>query len=136
AIEADLEAIQTDLATVRDQRDELVDERGRATGDLERLHDDETATEARAPAAALEPALLAVPRDWSAAVPARALLQRTRERYERERQPAVIQRASDFFRTLTNDRYARLYQSLDDAGAITVEDRDGAPKVPEHLSRG
>ncbi len=136
AIETDLEAIQTDLATVRDQRDELVDERGRVAGDLERLHDDETATEARARAAALEPELLAVARDWSAAVLARALLQRTRERYERERQPAVIQRASDFFRTLTNDRYARLYQSLDDGGAITVEDRDGAPKTPEHLSRG
>jgi uncharacterized protein YhaN len=46
--------------------------------------------------------------DWWVTSLARALVETTLARYERERQPAVVARASEHFRTITAGHYERL----------------------------
>lgn len=136
------EEIAADFDAVREERDEAQqrerdrrEELGRVRAEIDRLHDDETASEARARMAVLDAGLHDTARKWSSLVVARALLRRTRERYERERQPAVIQHAEHFFRTMTGGRYIRLYQPLGES-TVTMEERDGSTKTPDRLSRG
>ena len=73
--------------------------------------------------------------DWSKLVIARALLERARQRYEKERQPAVIRRAGSFFSTLTGGRYTRLHVPLGEQEPV-VFDGSGRQKKVVQLSRG
>ena len=134
-IEGTVSEVQDEIEEGQTLRDELLDHRGRVTAELKQLHDDEAASEARSQAASLTAEIEASARKWASLVVARALLQHTRERYERERQPAVIKKASEFFSILTEGRYSRLYRPLGES-TVTVEDSNGVMKGPEHLSRG
>ena len=72
---------------------------------------------------------------WSVLTIGRALLAETRLKYERERQPAVIQEAQRFFSTITSGRYERIL-SLPGENRIAVEDQIGTRKDSSELSRG
>jgi uncharacterized protein YhaN len=133
-IEAAVAAAKAEVEETKERRDELLDERGQVTAKIQGLHNDDTASEARSQIASLTTEMKVSAREWSSLVVARALLVHTRERYERERQPAVIQRASEFFSHMTDGRYPRLYQPVGES-TVTVEDSDGATKKPEELSR-
>jgi uncharacterized protein YhaN len=63
------------------------------------------------------------------------LLSRAREKFQKERQPGVIQHAQHFFSIVTGGRYPRLYAPMGEH-SITVEDDNGAAKQPNDLSRG
>ena len=63
------------------------------------------------------------------------LLEKTRQKFERERQPSVIRHAQDFFSNVTGQRYQRLYAPIGEQ-TITVTDATGANKQPAALSRG
>lgn len=54
-------------------------------------------------------------REWAVHVICRALLEKAREVYERERQPSVVQKAERFLRTMVADRY-RLISALGGEG--------------------
>ena len=69
---------------------------------------------------------------WAAAV---EILERARERYERERQPEVLLRASDYFSTLTGGAYERIYVRLGEQEMQAVR-ADGTHVPLLHLSRG
>ena len=72
---------------------------------------------------------------WSVRALTRCLLDTARQIYERERQPAVLQQASEFFRTLTNGRYRRVMVPLGET-RLDVESHPGHPQGTERLSRG
>jgi uncharacterized protein YhaN len=63
------------------------------------------------------------------------LLDRARERFERERQPEVTRIAGGVMRALTQGRYADVRVPLDGAGISVVTDR-GVLKPTDELSRG
>jgi uncharacterized protein YhaN len=67
---------------------------------------------------------------------ASAILQRTRQKYEQERQPGVISHAEKFFTTITGGRYRRLFVPMDNPSEIAVETENGARRNPSQLSRG
>jgi uncharacterized protein YhaN len=73
--------------------------------------------------------------DWAVAAIAGHLLERTREVYERTRQPGVIQRASECFARLTGGRYARIISPVGEA-EVRVETPAGDRVPLPHLSRG
>ncbi len=135
AIEEDLERLREEVDAATERREALLTEQGHVESELSRLHDDTTASQARAERAALVSELDAAAAEWGSLTVARQLLRRVRERYEQERQPAVIQHASEFFRTITGGRYERLFQPLGES-TLTVVDHDGSQKTPEELSRG
>ncbi|MDI3328715.1 MAG: AAA family ATPase [Alicyclobacillaceae bacterium] len=72
---------------------------------------------------------------WAVDALALYLLTRTKERYERERQPGVMKRASTIFAALTAGRYRRIGVPLD-GGPWYAEDAGGRRWPLEQLSRG
>lgn len=74
-------------------------------------------------------------REWSRLAIAGEILSRTRQKFERERQPSVIRHAEDFFGKVTGGRYKRLYAPIGEQ-TITVTDKAGQDKSPSQLSRG
>lgn len=63
------------------------------------------------------------------------LLDATRERYERERQPVVVRNAARVFSAMTAGRYTDVRAPLDGSG-ITVLGADGSTLATSKLSRG
>ena len=74
-------------------------------------------------------------RDWTRLTIARNLLEESRRKFERERQPGVIRHAERFFTSITDGRYRQVYAPLGER-TITVTDADGRTKQPSELSRG
>ena len=74
-------------------------------------------------------------REWSRLSIAETLLDRTRRKFEQERQPSVIQHAKDIFCHITGQRYRGLYAPIGEQ-TITVTDAQGGSKLPAELSRG
>lgn len=77
----------------------------------------------------------ALAREWAVRAVALRLLEETRQRYERERQPRVVQDASAHFARITGDAYERIVAAPGEA-AVRVEPATGAPRLTEELSRG
>ncbi|MBE3552503.1 MAG: AAA family ATPase [Kyrpidia tusciae] len=73
--------------------------------------------------------------EWAVDALALHLLRRTKERYERDRQPAVIRRASTAFAALTGGRYRRIVVPLEEE-AWYAEDVTGHRWPLPGLSRG
>ncbi|MBX6395008.1 MAG: AAA family ATPase, partial [Alicyclobacillaceae bacterium] len=73
--------------------------------------------------------------EWAVNALALHLLRRTKERYERVRQPAVIRRASTLFAALTGGRYSRIVVPLGEE-TWYAEDGDGKRWPLDQLSRG
>ncbi len=74
-------------------------------------------------------------KEWIAGHVALNILSGVRSRYEKEKQPEVIKRASYYFDRITGGRYNRIQVSLDDK-EVTVFDRRQASKRTGQLSRG
>jgi uncharacterized protein YhaN len=73
--------------------------------------------------------------EWLAAQMGLHVLQTTRQRYEKEKQPAVIQKAGGYFRQITDGAYHDLVISLGNH-QVTVYTEEGIPKRISELSRG
>ena len=116
-------------------RNALREERGGIDAELAQLAGEEESSELRLRRNALEEQLREQAREWSRLTIAEALLDRTRQKFEEERQPSVIRYAQDFFSAVTGQRYGRLYAPIGEQ-SITVTDATGASKLPGELSRG
>ena len=123
------------LQGIEERRGDLLEERGRIDSELERLTGEEESSRLRVQRETLVEQLRQGAREWARLTIAQNLLDRTRQRFETERQPRVIQHASDFFSRITGGRYRRLYVPMGER-SVTVEDHDGAIKLPQQLSRG
>lgn len=123
------------LQGMETQRSDLLEERGRIDSDLERLTGEEESSRLRVRRETLVEQLRQGAKEWARLTIAQNLLDRTRQRFETERQPRVIRHASDFFSRITGGRYRRLYVPMGER-SVTVEDHDGAMKVTQQLSRG
>ncbi len=73
--------------------------------------------------------------EWLAAQTALSVLQTVKQKFEQERQPAVIRNSSRYFRDITDGQYERIRVSLEDR-AVSVFDRSRREKRLEQLSRG
>jgi len=116
-----------------------LEEKQRTQGDLGRqiaeIEQEERFSELALERSVLRQQLEAAVSEWSVLTIALRLVRETRERYERERQPAVIQEAHSFFGRVTGGRYQRILAPIGEQ-RIQVEDRNGARKGVSELSRG
>ena len=117
------------------KRNALREERGGIDTELARLTSEEESSGLRIKKHSLEEQLREHAREWSRLTVAEALLEKTRQKFEEERQPSVIRHAQDFFSVVTGQRYQRLYAPIGEQ-IITVTDATGASKQPAELSRG
>jgi uncharacterized protein YhaN len=115
--------------------DETRNERAQLTEQIRQIETEEESSELRLRQAVLQEKLHSEARKWSALTIGNALLAETRLKYERERQPAVIQEAQRFFSSFTTGRYKRIF-SLPGENRIAVEDQTGKRKDTSELSRG
>ena len=122
-------------AEVDAQRNALREERGGIDTELAQLTGEEESSALRMRRSALEEQLREHAREWSRLTIAEALLEKTRQKFEQERQPSVIRHAQDFFSGVTGQRYQRLYAPIGEQ-TITVTDAGGGSKQPAELSRG
>ena len=123
------------LAEVDSRRNSQREERGGIDNELAQLMGEEESSRLRIHRNTLLEQLQEHAREWSRLTLAEALLEKTRQKFERERQPSVIQHAQGFFSNVTGQRYSRLYAPIGEQ-TITVTDSTGASKQPAELSRG
>ncbi len=117
------------------RRDALREERGGIDTELAQLTSEEESSALRIRRHTLEEQLREHAREWSKLTIAEDLLKRTRQKFERERQPGVIRHAQEFFSEITGQRYQRLYAPIGEQ-TVTVTDTTGTNKQPSELSRG
>ena len=117
------------------KRNALREERGGIDTELAQLTGEEESSALRIRRSALEEQLREHAREWSRLTIAETLLEKTRQKFEQERQPSVIRHAQDFFSGVTGQRYQRLYAPIGEQ-TITVTDATGSGKQPAELSRG
>ena len=123
------------VEAVDTRRNELFQERGGIDIKLRQLLGEEQSSALRVRRESLLEQLRVHAREWSRLTIAEALLEKTRQKFERERQPSVIRHAEGFFSNVTDRRYQRLYAPIGEQ-AITVVDVTGTQKQPAALSRG
>jgi uncharacterized protein YhaN len=123
-----IEELERDLDAMRD-------ERAQVTEQIRQIETEEESSELRLRLSVLREQLRSEARKWSVLTIGQALLGETRLKYERERQPAVIQEAQRFFSSFTTGRYERIF-SLPGENRVAVEDRAGKRKDTSELSRG
>ena len=133
----DLEGEQISLQSqqLEEERTLLLEERGGLDNELEQLAGEEESSRLRIQRETLVERLREAVREWSKLTVADALLEKTRQKFERERQPRVIQHAQEFFSHMTSQRYPSVYAPLGEQ-TITVTDATGGSKLPQQLSRG
>ncbi|MBK9167005.1 MAG: AAA family ATPase [Bryobacterales bacterium] len=123
------------LAALRQERDEAI-------GQLHLLEQERTAIEQSAAVVQAESEVECIrgdlsraTRDWLVASIARGLIERTLRTYTRERQPGVLQTASELFAKVTGGNFVRVLQQ-DGGVELLAVDRSGRHVRPEELSRG
>ena len=135
-LEQDQFSVRATVEEIDNRRDQLTEERGQVRTQLGQLASAEEASELRAQKEALQERLRRHALEWSKYTLASVILQRTRQKYEQERQPGVINHAEKFFTTITGGRYRRLFVPMDSPSEVAVEAESGARLNPSQLSRG
>ena len=91
----------------------LREERGGIDNELAQLTGEEESSALRIRRNTLLEQLQEQAREWSRLTIAESLLEKTRHKFERERQPSVIRHAQDFFSTVTGGRYTGCTRPLE-----------------------
>ena len=134
-LDAECGELKDEIDKVEGTRSKLREERGKISNILEQLAGEKKSSVLRRRRNILKERLLEHARAWSRLVLAKTLLERTQQKFERERQPDVIKHAQEFFCNVTGKRYNRLYTPTGER-KIMVVDAAGNTKQPHELSRG
>ncbi|MGB4593303.1 MAG: AAA family ATPase [Coriobacteriia bacterium] len=136
---AELEALEVQataaLAEAEDRFESLTREASALQGALDTLASEDQASQLRLDEAGLRERLADAVDQYATLAVAARLLAMAQERYERERQPDVVKRAEEIFRTVTRDRYTALAVPLGE-GRVEVLDDRAAAKTSARLSKG
>ncbi|HZH04029.1 MAG TPA: DNA repair protein Rad50, partial [Myxococcaceae bacterium] len=133
---ATLESIESAAASLAEAQKGAAERKGALREQLRQWEEDSEASRLRAEEEALVAQVAALSRRYAVDRLALALLDRARERYEREQQPRVVQLASSVFGGLTSGKYPRVFISQSEGHTLRVCDARGTEWNPEQLSRG
>ncbi|MEW6531180.1 MAG: AAA family ATPase [Thermodesulfobacteriota bacterium] len=132
---AEAERLEQRLALLKDELEQLVDQRGRVIGEVEALEAGDDTDKLLAEREQLRARLNDVAREWIVLKLAERLLSSTVSIYESERQPRILERASEIFRAITGDSFSRIRFPLE-GSRVNAERPDGTIVPEEYLSRG
>jgi len=128
------------LEQVRLQRDENRERLGQVDAEMRRLETSEDQERVAARLAELRASAEEALRRWAVHNMCLRLLEESRRRFERERQPAVLQQAGRYLRHITGGRYVLLIRPLSDEQAqapeLRVETAEGDTKDRSLWNRG
>jgi uncharacterized protein YhaN len=135
AVEADLASARDELARLQEQRHKKAERLGALAQQLRELESADAESELRQRLATIEEQLRESADRWAVLTTCRLLLQRTREKWERERQPQELEVAQRYMERVTGGSYKRIYRPLGQS-TITLETSGGQTLDPVRLSRG
>ena len=124
-----------ELAGIDDGIETLATERGTITESLAGLLSEEDSSRLRVDRHRLLEEMRGHARQWTVRTIAENLLKEAQGKFEKERQPAVVRLAEEFFRDITDGRYRTVFSPLG-TSEIQVTDSASSPKQPSQLSRG
>ena len=117
----ELDSLDSELKNMEQDRADLNIRVGELNTKISTLVDDDQASILRAGKASLVADLQDHAVDWTRYSLAMALLEMTRQKYEEERQPAILGRASGYFSEFTYGRYERVFSPLGESEFHVVE---------------
>jgi uncharacterized protein YhaN len=134
-LEAELANAKAAITTLNAQMEELRDQRAKLELELEKLKEGTEQAELEQRREELLAELNRSVAEYSVYAMASGLIRRTRQIYERERQPKVLQQASHYMSVITGGRYVRVLAPFGEQRLI-VERDDGYQLDTSRLSRG
>ncbi len=134
-VDAELADAQAELERIDGEQAEAHARIGALMARIEQLEATEEIGAKRQELAIAEGSAAALARDWAVRAVALRLLEETRHRYERERQPDVVRAAESHFSRITGGRYSRIIAPPGDS-SVRVETEGGEARVTDELSRG
>ena len=108
---------------------------GALDAEIRRLEAAEELGARRQELVSLEGQAAVLAREWAVRALTLRLLEETRSRYERDRQPDVIRAAESHFERITGGRYPRIVAPPGES-SVRVENESGESRVTDELSRG
>lgn len=134
-LQEERESLKAQVKTREQRLDDQKNERGALESQINELEQAEETSELRLRINSLDAELAVSIEQWSILQIAQALLVETRDQYEKEHKPGVIQQAEPIFANLTDERYQRILSPPGER-KIDVLDTDGRRKEIQHLSGG
>ena len=139
AIPEQLHSEQTTLEetinTLEQQQTDAADERGRLKEQLDQLEKSDEVSRLRIEQQADRAEFATLAEEWSVLKIATHLIDRAREKYERERRPGVLKEAERYFSRFTNGNYTEI-RAPAGGDQVLVLAPDGSTKEIGQLSRG
>lgn len=132
----EIESISAEVRDLQETVESLRNERARVLERMTRLASSDEIARLRQEQEAVRAAMEAAALDWSRAMLAKRLLDAAKATFERERQPQVLKEAAEFFRLLTNGRYAGIFSPLGGDRQLQARLPGGETRTPDQLSRG
>ena len=123
------------IETKERQQTDAADERGRLKEQLDRLEKSEELSRLRIEQQADRAEFTTLAEEWSVLKIATHLIDRAREKYERERRPGVLKEAERYFARFTNGNYSEI-RAPAGGDQVLVLTPDGSTKEISQLSRG
>ena len=135
AVEAELADASAELDRIEAEQAEANAGIGEQAARIRQLEAAEELGARRQELAIAEGTAAALAYDWTVRAVTLRLLEETRQRHERERQPDVVRAAETYFAGITGGRYTRIVAPPGDA-SVRVETEGGEVRVTDELSRG
>ncbi len=136
AVNDEIASLDSQLQELGDRRKTQLAEQANLGARINQLSSDEEASQWRAKREELRQELRELAWQWSKFVVAQSLLEKARTKYEEERQPDVVRRASTWFTRISRGSYVSIHVEVGGDRAISVVDQTGRKKTPGQLSRG
>jgi uncharacterized protein YhaN len=134
-LQAQLEELAAQIKTGEVYFAELNTQRGAKTTERDRISGESELADKLTELGMLRKQLKDAYKDWMACRIAVKVLSGVRARYEKERQPAVIQNSAASFSAITGGKYTGIRTSLDDRELRIYDQREASVKL-DQMSRG
>lgn len=134
-LQAKITELEEDISQLEDQVEQKNSQLGETNQQVDQIAGESELSEEMTKLEGIKKQLSDARDEWLSGKLALTILSEVKEKYEREKQPAVIKRSSKYFRKITNGRYDRINVSLDEQ-KVSVYDSKQAEKSINQLSRG
>ncbi|MFQ5451497.1 MAG: AAA family ATPase [Nitrospinaceae bacterium] len=130
-----LEEVTSQLKDLTERKDQRHEEIGAIRKEIEQLANNDDLLVKQGDLEIAKQKLRRCGREWAASKLALTLLKLTRNKYEKERQPAVVQAAERVFTQITAGNYRKIFKPLD-SEEVRIVNGAGRQKALTELSRG
>jgi len=134
-LDGQLARLRSDLESVHKTLTNLAHRHGELSQQLKSMLEEKESPEAHLRLSMVQRRLEEGISQWKVVSAITSLLKSVYKKYEKERQPEVLARATEYLSRMTEGRYSRIWTPLAE-DVLRIDDADGNPLPVELLSRG